>query len=757
MDFFIFVIGALLLLAAIDLIVGVSNDAVNFLNSAIGSRVASYRTIILIAIAGIVLGSVFSSGIMEIARKGIFYPQHFTFEVILVVFLAVMLTDIVLLDVFNSLGLPTSTTVSIIFELLGSSLMAGFLFSMEKNETISEIWKYINFESTNNIVSGIFLSVLIAFTSGAIIQYFCRLLFTFQFEDKLKQFGAFFSGIGITAIVYFLLIKGLKGTTLLSKETSTLIKDNTYLILLGIFVISTIVLFFVQKRGINPLKIVVLAGTFSLAMAFAGNDLVNFIGVPITGLLAYQNWKASGVPANEYYMDYLAGNDVIVPNYMLLIAGLIMGLTIWLSAKAKKVTETEVSLGRQDEGEERFKPNAISRSIVNSSLTFSKIFGIIVPSSIVERYNTSFEKKKLQEATMTQDTPAFDLVRASVNLVLASSIIAWATSEKLPLSTTYVTFMVAMGSSLADKAWGRDSAVYRVAGVLSVIGGWFITAFIAFTVSAIFALIMFKGGQTGTFILMGVVFTYIIASQIRFSKKEKDSKKRKDRLKVLENSDLDTVQKYQSLVSSTISEIATSYDQVLNGLISGDIVKLENANRTLVDLEEHGYNVRSNSIRFIKSLNVNDKQTSQAIILSSDFIQDLAQSTKFLSDEALFYIKNLHVISDKKFLEDLKTLDSTMGEFFKTVLLSLENPDMKDAEHIRQTRNSVREFINEKLDLQIHNINKVKPSTKEGILQTNVFLQSRDIQAVLMRIAKMFIKLYDTRIAVAVEHSEESK
>jgi phosphate/sulfate permease len=748
MDFFIFVIGALLLLAALDLIVGVSNDAVNFLNSAIGSQVASYRTIIIIAIAGIVLGSFFSSGIMEIARKGIFYPQHFTFVVILIVFLAVMLTDIILLDVFNSLGLPTSTTVSIIFELLGASLTAGILFSMSKNENINEIWKYINFESTKNIVSGIFLSILVAFTSGAVIQYLCRLLFTFQFEDKLNRYGALFSGVGITSIVYFLLIKGMKGTTLLTSETSKLISTNTLIILMGIFVISSATLFILQKFArVNPLKVVVLAGTFSLAMAFAGNDLVNFIGVPITGLLAYQNWTASGVPANEYYMEYLAGNDVVVPNYMLLIAGVIMGLTIWLSAKAKKVTETEVNLGRQEEGDERFKANAISRSIVNSSITFSKIFGIIIPESIMKRYETSFEKKKLREATKTVDTAAFDLVRASTNLVLASVIIAWATSEKLPLSTTYVTFMVAMGSSLADRAWGRDSAVYRVAGVLSVIGGWFITAFIAFTVSALFALILYKGGQTGTFILMAVVFTFIIVSHIRFNKEEIKTKKSKDRLKILENADMNTVQKYQSLISSTVSEIASSYNLILDGLINGDITKLELANKALKDLEEHGYSVRSQSIKYIKSLSKNDKQTAQTIIFSSDFIQDLSQSTKFLSDEALYFIKNLHVIDDREFLKDLKTLDFKMSNFFNLVLASLEQTKDENMESIRKERDEVRSYINDRLDFQISNINKMKPSTKEGTLQTNVFLQSRDIQAVLTRISKMFLKLYETRMA----------
>ncbi|VDH03409.1 inorganic phosphate transporter [Bergeyella zoohelcum] len=747
MDFYIFVIGVLLLLAAVDLIVGVSNDAVNFLNSAIGSKVASYKTIILIAVAGIVIGSVFSSGIMEIARKGIFYPQHFTFEVILVVFLAVMLTDIILLDIFNSLGLPTSTTVSIVFELLGASLMAGILFSMAKNESINDIWKYINFETTQSIVSGIFLSVLIAFTAGALVQYLCRLLFTFQIEEKLHKFGAIFSGFGITSIVYFLLIKGLKGTTILSKSTSKWIVDNTWLILGILFLISTVILWAFQKFGkINPLKIVVLAGTFSLAMAFAGNDLVNFIGVPITGLLAYQNWISTGLPANEYYMDYLQGSDVIVPNYMLLISGIIMGMTIWLSSKAKKVTETEVNLGRQDEGEERFKPNAISRSVVNSSLTFSKIFGIIIPSSVTQRYNTSFEKKKLKEATQTQDTPAFDLVRASVNLVIASIIIAWATSNKLPLSTTYVSFMVAMGSSLADKAWGRDSAVYRVAGVLSVIGGWFITALIAFSVASVFSFILYKGGQTGTIILISVVFSYIIISQIRFSQKEKKSKKTKDRLKVLENEDMNTVQKYQSLVSTAVSEIATSYNMTLDGLIEGDISKLEKSNEALKDLEEHGYNLRSKSIKYLKSLQMNDRQVAQVIVMSSDFIQDLTQSTKSMSDEALFYIKNLHTISNPKFLNDLKILDEKMEEFFNLVLVSLEQTKNENFETIKKNRNAVRSFINDNLYTQISNINAEKPSTKEGVLQTNVFLQSRDIQAVLTRISKMYLKLYEERV-----------
>ncbi|MEJ8605472.1 inorganic phosphate transporter [Riemerella anatipestifer] len=746
MEYFVFVVVLLFVLAIADLIVGVSNDAVNFLNSAIGSKAAPYKTIIITAIIGIVLGSVFSSGIMEIARKGIFYPQYFTFDIILIVFLAVMLTDIVLLDIFNSLGLPTSTTVSIVFELLGASLISGILFSMAKDDKLSEVGKYINFESTSNIVSGIFLSILIAFTAGVVIQYLCRLLFTFQYETKLEKYGALYSGAGITSIVYFLLIKGLKGTTIISSESRDFINSHTWAILGAIFLIATIILFLLQKQyKINPLKVVVLAGTFSLAMAFAGNDLVNFIGVPITGFLAFNHWKETGIPANELYQDYLASNDIIVPNYMLIIAGIVMGLTVWLSAKAKKVTETEVNLGRQDEGDEKFKPNAISRNIVNSSLVLGNIFSIIIPTSITKRYNKSFEKSKIEEATIVQEPPAFDLVRAATNLVVASILIAWATSMKLPLSTTYVSFMVAMGSSLADKAWGRESAVYRVAGVLSVIGGWFITAFIAFTVSALFAFILYKGGEIGTYVLVALVFTFIIASQISFSKKEKKNKTAEDKFSILDQEDLNLVEKYRSLVSAVISEIAQSYDDAINGLRQGDMAKLEKAHKTVLDLEEHGNKLKSKSIKYIKGLTSGDRDTSEVLLLSSDFVQDLTQSAKSLSNECLFYVKNLHQLTDIEFIKELDILETKMNQFFNHILVSLEQPENESLDEIKKMRNAVRAHINEKLEGQIGIISKTKPSTKQGILQTSVYLQSRDIQAVLMRISKMFLKLYDKK------------
>ncbi len=748
MDFFILAVGLLMLLASVDLIVGVSNDAVNFLNSAIGSKVATFRTIIIIAMVGIIVGSVSSDGMMEVARKGIFNPEFFTFETIMIVFLAVMLTDILLLDVFNSLGMPTSTTVSIVFELFGAALITGVLMTVTKNGTITEVANYINFDSVKKIISGIFLSVIISFTAGMIVQYLCRLLFTFQYEKNLSKFGALYSGMGITAISYFLLIKGFKHASFIDKASKTFIKENTLMIIGVLFVVSFIILLALQKLAkINPLRVVVLAGTFALAMAFAGNDLVNFIGVPIAGLESYTSWADSGMAANEYSMEILS-KKIHTPNYLLLIAGLIMALTIWLSAKAKKVTETEISLGRQNEGAERFKPNVISRRIVNSSLLLGKVFQVIVPTSLVQKYNNSFEEKKLEKAVSVRDDAAFDLVRAATNLIVAAIVISYATSQKLPLSTTYVSFMVAMGASLADKAWGRDSAVYRVAGVLSVIGGWLMTAAIAFSVAGVFASIMYLGGRAGTYILIGLVLTFIIISQVSFKKKEQKKQKGASRLKVLEEGDLNAVEKYKSLVSSNISEIAESYNAVLEGLIDGDVVKLEQANEILVDLEQHSKEVRVESIKYLKKLTTDDKRTSEVIVLSSDFIEDLIQSTKSLSDECLFYTKNLHEVTDKKFLKDLAELDRKMYEFFNLVLVSLEQTENEEFSHIKEMRNKVRDYINDRLDSQIQMINKEKPSTKEGILQTNVFLQSRDIQAVLTRISKMFLKLYEKRVNV---------
>ena len=752
MDFYLFVIVLLFILAIGDLIVGVSNDAVNFLNSAIGSKVASYRVIIFVAMLGVVIGAMFSSGIMEIARKGIFNPEMFTFDKVMIIFLAVMLTDIVLLDIFNSLGLPTSTTVSIVFELLGAALATGILFTFSNNDPINSIFGYINFNSTFSIISGIFLSILIAFTAGTVIQYLSRLVFTFQYEKKVKAFGAVYSGLGLTAIVYFLLIKGLKGTTIISKANMEWINNNTLIILLIVFLITTFICWILQKAAkMNPLRIVVLAGTFSLAMAFAGNDLVNFIGVPISGFLAYQNWQTSGVAANELYQTYLASEDVIVPNYMLLISGIIMALTIWLSAKAKKVTETEVSLGRQDEGDERFKPNAVSRSIVTTSMRLGDIFGKVIPESTRRKYNISFQKSKMRSATNVQEKSAFDLVRAANNLIIASVLIAWATSMKLPLSTTYVSFMVAMGSSLADKAWGRDSAVYRVAGVLSVIGGWFITAFIAFTFAGIFALILYKGGQIGTIILAIAVIIYLVISHLNFSKKEKKVKLSNNKLMILERNDIGVVDRNRQMVAEVVKEVATNYDLAMKGLQLKDLNLLEMADRNLSELVQYSYKVRSRTIKNIKELQTDDAKISETLLYSSDFIQDIVQSTKYLSNEGLYYIKNLHELTDVNFLTDLVKTTESMNEFFKNVINVLEGKEYVFDE-IKELRDSVRSSINTTLANEVQAINQSQASSKLSGLKTTVYLQNRDIQAVLMRIVRLYAKYDKKMVVVDQEH-----
>jgi len=743
MTFITFLVVVLFVLAITDIIVGVSNDAVNFLTSGIGSKAAPYKVILLMAVIGIVIGSVFSSGIMEIARKGIFHPEMFTFDKIMWVFLAVMLTDIILLDIFNSLGLPTSTTVSIVFELLGAAMVVGILFSIDKNDNISEALNYINFDSTVSIVSGIFLSVVIAFTSGVVFQYLFRQLFTFDYTKRLKKFGAVFAGLGVTCIVYFLLIKGLKGTTLVDSGLINEVTANIVPILTGLYLTVTLICFLLQRfAGVNPLKIVVLAGTLALDMAFAGNDLVNFIGVPITGYLAFQNWAASGVPADEFYQTYLASEDVIVPSYMLLMAGTIMALTIWFNAKARKVTETEVNLSRQDEGDERFKANAVSRSIVKSSLMLGNMISVFLPRNAYKNYRLKIEKDKLQLATNVQseNSPAFDLVRASSNLIIASVIIAWATSMKLPLSTTYVTFMVAMGSSLADRAWGRESAVYRVAGVLSVIGGWLITAVIAFVTAGFFALILYKTEETGSYVLITITVMYIVFSHINFARKEKKAAKMKGKFTALEASDLDLFERNKRMVNNVLLEVSQNYHSTILSLNESNLPQLKKVNADMDEMVQYGFKIRSKSIKYIKELQTTDKETAEVILYSTDLLQDMIQSAKFLTEESLEYMNNLHQAPQKSFIKIIGKLNNKMEVFFNLTIQGLEDPLNIDYDLIRKNRDELREFSTSNLGRQISEIQKRNLGTKQAILQTNIFLQSRDILAVMLRISKMYRK-----------------
>lgn len=511
MDPYLFIVIALLILAVVDLIVGVSNDAVNFLNSAIGSKAASRRTIFIIAAAGVFIGATFSTGMMEVARKGIFNPSFFSFQDIMVIFMAVMLTDILILDIFNTLGMPTSTTVSIVFELLGASVVTGLLMiANSPDHSDLSILDLINYSKSIEIISGIFISIAIAFSVGAIVQWLARFLFTFHYKKRLRVYGAPFAGVALSVIVYFLLVKGLKSATFIPSDFANLVSDHSLTIILLTFIVATGVTFMLQRLWkVNPLRIVVLTGTFALAMAFAGNDLVNFIGVPITGFQSYNLWHASGLPASEYGMSALV-NAVKTPSVMLYAAGLIMVLTLWFSSKAKKVTDTELKLGSQGEVHERFRPNKLSHGIVKAASHLGKAFRNFMPRKTNVYINWRFRLLTIDE----KDKPAFDLVRASVNLMIASTLIAFASSMKLPLSTTYVSFMVAMGSSLADRAWGSGSAPHRVAGVLNVVAGWFLTAAGAFVGAGLMALLIYFGGPWIAAVLFGISLIVLIRSNL---------------------------------------------------------------------------------------------------------------------------------------------------------------------------------------------------------------------------------------------------
>lgn len=508
------------ILAIYDLIVGVSNDAVNFLNSSVGSKAAKFRTMLIIASIGVFIGAALSNGMMDIARHGIYQPQYFYFEEVMCILLAVMLTDVVLLDVFNTMGLPTSTTVSMVFELLGGTFALALLKTF--NDDSIGMGNLINTDKALTVIMAIFVSVAIAFFFGMLVQWIARAIFTYNFKKHLKYSIAIFGGIAATSIVYFMLIKGLKDSSFMTSELNGWIHDNTGVLVSGMFVFFTILMQILHWCRVNVLKIVVMLGTFALALAFAGNDLVNFIGVPLAGYSAYQDYMANGLDLGPggFLMDSLL-DSAKTPWYFLFGAGAVMVYALWTSKKAHNVIQTEVSLARQDEGEEGFGSTPIARKLVRFSLNLSNGLNKIIPERTKAWIETRFRKEELT----LEDGAAFDLVRASVNLVLSGLLIALGTSLKLPLSTTYVTFMVAMGSSLADRAWGRDSAVFRITGVLSVIGGWFITAGAAFTICFIVTILLHFGGVAAIVIMIAIAIYALIHSQVLYKKrksKEKD-------------------------------------------------------------------------------------------------------------------------------------------------------------------------------------------------------------------------------------------
>ncbi len=572
-EFYVAAVGLLMAFAVFDLVVGVSNDAVNFLNSSIGSRVASRRTILIVASLGILTGVLFSGGMMEVARKGIFHPQLFTMPELITIFLGVMLTDIVLLDFFNTFGLPTSTTVSIVFELLGAAVAVSLLKIYEAGAGFGALVQYINTSKALTIILGILLSVAIAFMFGALVQFATRLVFTFDYTKKMKRYGALWSGIAMATITYFILVKGAKSASFISAESSAWIKGNSWLLMGVIFAVSAVIFHVLLLRGFNILKPIILIGTFALALAFAANDLVNFIGVPLAGLNSFQAAQASADPLTVT-MGALAGK-VPSGNGLLVLAGGIMVLTLWFSKKARTVTETEVNLGRQEEGEERFESTALSRLIVRMGINLGSGISRLMPSPIRGFIDRRMNTSHYEAHTDNANRPSFDLLRASVNLMVASAVVSYATSYKLPLSTTYVTFMVAMGTSFSDLAWGRESAVYRVTGVLTVISGWFMTALMAFSVAAAFATVVRFGGPVGLLALL--VLAGLILWRSHHTHGERARKKQEHEgiynLKHVKDTSKTVATSFQQVII-LLEEVRNSLDQTLEALFAKNIYGL---------------------------------------------------------------------------------------------------------------------------------------------------------------------------------------
>ena len=571
----------LLCLAVFDLFVGVSNDAVNFLNSAIGAKVAKFRTVLIVASAGVAIGAIMSSGMMDVARHGIMQPSNFSFYDVMTIFLAVMVTDIIVLDMFNTLGMPTSTTVSLVFELLGGTFILAVLkVAADPNLAFSDL---LNTDKALSVIIAIFVSVAIAFVFGIIVQWLSRIVFTFNYKRHSRYSIAIFGGIAFTALAYFIFLKGIAKSHYIAEDVRTWVEANTQMLLLATFVGSSIVMEVLHLLRVNIFRLIVLMGTFALAMAFAGNDLVNFIGVPLAGLDSYNDYVANsgGVGVSNFMMDSLNGSAQTPPVY-LFAAGVVMIVAMATSKKAQNVIKTSVDLARQDEGDEMFGSSRAARSIVRVTQESSSWISQYMPKSIARWIDSRFNK---EEAELNEGA-AFDVVRAAINLVLASLLITVGTNYKLPLSTTYVTFMVAMGSSLADRAWSRESAVFRVTGVISVIGGWFITAGVAFVSCAIVCIIMYYGGIVAKIAFMVLVVFLLIRSNRKYAEKEKDADKEDVFRLMMRTRDpeivWDLLAKHVSRTQSFVTRFAMqNFNAIIDGLESERAKTLRHASNEL--------------------------------------------------------------------------------------------------------------------------------------------------------------------------------
>ncbi|MGV7107196.1 inorganic phosphate transporter [Flavobacterium sp. U410] len=731
---YIVMLVALAILAIIDLMVGVANDAVNFLNSGIGSKAVSFKTLMIVASIGVALGALFSSGMMEIARSGIFVPSMFTFEDVMMIFLAVMITDVLLLDIFNSLGFPTSTTVSVVFELLGGAVCLAIYKIATQDGDIDTLSAYINTAKASEIVSSILLSVIISFTVGAFVMYISRIVFSFHYEQKVKYFGAIFGGIGITAITYFILFKGIKSSSFMTPELKDLMKENQFYIILANFVFWTVFSQVIISLKQNIFKIIIIIGTFALALAFAGNDLVNFIGVPIAALQSHEIYVANGSDANML-MGALASNEIKANFWLLLFGGGIMVYTLWTSKKAREVIKTGVDLSRQSEGTEKFDANNLSRIIVRGSIYVGQLINYVLPKSLEVKIDKRFESRKYAKK---EEKPAFDMVRAAVNLMVASILIAVGTSLKLPLSTTYVTFMVAMGTSFADRAWDRESAVYRVAGVFNVIGGWFVTAFVAFFMASTVVFLL-KVGKVFTFVgLMILVGILLYRSGRKYVQKTKEEEEQAK----LKREDIATIKEVMSESSAQISRVVASarslYADVINNLGLQDLNKLKENKKKLKKLEKEVDDLKGNVYYFIKNLDETSVEGSKFYILILGYLQDMVQSIGYITNNSYSHINNNHKNLKFNQIRDLKSVDNQLNHLFESLESSFVNEKFDSIALILKEKDQLLDSISELIQKQITRIRTTENSPKNSKLYFGLLLETNDLIKATMNLLELF-------------------
>jgi uncharacterized protein YpmS len=715
---YLIIVIVLLGLAVLDLIVGVSNDAVNFLNSSIGSKVAPIRIIFAVAALGILLGTMFSSGMMEVARSGVFYPEKFTFPSIMMLFLAVMLTDVILLDLFNTFGLPTSTTVSLVFELLGASVAVA-LYTIWTTESGGNLGEFINSGKALAIITGIFTSIAIAFLVGSIIMYISRIIFSFNYKKPFKYLGALWGGIALTAITYFAVFKGLKGSVLVSSELLAYLEGNMGMALLYTLGTWTILMAILQHIfRVKILKVIVLSGTAALAMAFAGNDLVNFIGVFMAGFDSFhiaQEVVASGGDLNTLYMGKLS-EPVVANIYWLLGAGTLMTLSLFLSKKSRTVSNTEVNLARKGEGIERFSSSPLSRSIVRGSLTLSKSISTIIPESMKKFIDKRFEPVELENKA------SFDLIRASVNLTVSAMLISLGTSLKLPLSTTFVTFMVAMSSSLADRAWGRESAVYRINGVLTVVAGWFLTALVAFSAALAVGLFLMWGGKIAIVIMIAIVVIMLLkSSKLHTKRKSKEEQQQQ----VLSTKD--------QLITSCNNDVHMVLDRtlwilkkVIDGLNDENRKSARKAMNEAIELYEKFKDKRDYEVvPTIESIQMNALDLEQEYVQLVDYSYELTKSLKAISESTFNYINNNHSAFSKEQIDDLKVFYNTLTDVFNCYNEMEKTGDYSNFNKVTNLRDFILELNPKLTKRQIKRVKEGVSSTRNSILFLNLVNESK--------------------------------